>query len=128
MHPHRMSTLLLHLTLISAACPLAPAQAAGDHGPFAGQKSSWHDGFDRYDYLMDETTFDIQPFRRGDDERFGIKDLPRENAGASSSSPGRPPRATHGRGAAATGTISRRPRWSCSVAASTSPTSRPARP
>ena len=76
MNRHSSSRPLLGLILVSAACPLAPAQAAGDHGPFAGQKSSWHDGFDRYDYLMDEETLDIQPFQRGDDERFGIKDPP----------------------------------------------------
>ncbi len=44
--------------------------------PFEGEKSSWHDGFDRYDYLMDEETLDIQPFKRGEGEKFGIKDPP----------------------------------------------------
>ena len=73
-----IATLLLRLTLVAAACLLVPAQAAaGDDPPFEGEKSSWHDGFDRYDYLMDEATLDIQPFRRGDDERFGIKDPPK---------------------------------------------------
>ncbi len=52
-------------------------QSADGYQPFEGEKSSWHDGFDRYDYLMDEETLDIQPFKRGDDERFGIKDPPK---------------------------------------------------
>jgi len=41
--------------------------------PFEGEKTSWHDGFDRYDYVMDEETFQIQPFKRDEDERYGVK-------------------------------------------------------
>jgi hypothetical protein len=44
--------------------------------PFEGEKGSWHDGFDRYDYVMDDETFAIQPFKRDESERFGIKDPP----------------------------------------------------
>jgi hypothetical protein len=77
MNQHSTSGLWLRLTLISAACFFIPAQAVADDQPFEGEKSSWRDGFDRYDYLMDEATLEIQPFRRGEDERFGIKDPPK---------------------------------------------------
>ncbi len=38
---------------------------------FTGEKTSWH-GFDRYDFLMDEATFAIEPHQAGPDERDGI--------------------------------------------------------
>lgn len=44
--------------------------------PFEGEKTQWHDGFDRYDYLLDEESLTIQPFQRGAAEKFGIKDPP----------------------------------------------------
>jgi hypothetical protein len=52
------------------------AAAAGVYTPFEGEKTSWHDGFDRFDYLMDDATFAIEPFKRDEAERFGIKDPP----------------------------------------------------
>jgi pimeloyl-ACP methyl ester carboxylesterase len=52
-----------------------PCEAAvGAPKAFAGEKSTWHDGFDRYDYLMDEETLDLQPFKRGETEKFAVKD------------------------------------------------------
>jgi hypothetical protein len=51
--------------------------AAVDPTPlFEGEKSTWHDGYARFDYLMDDATFEIQPFKRNADEKFGIKDPP----------------------------------------------------
>ncbi|MFI5457934.1 MAG: hypothetical protein ACHRXM_21045 [Isosphaerales bacterium] len=78
MNHHSSIKCLLGFLLVSAACLLIPAQAAvaDAYKPFEGEKSSWHDGFDRYDYLVDEETLDIQPFERGADEKFGIKDPP----------------------------------------------------
>jgi pimeloyl-ACP methyl ester carboxylesterase len=74
-HPTRNVFLGLALTL--AAHAPSPAVAADDADrPFEGEKSAWHDGFDRYDYLMDEETLAVEPFRRGADEGFGIKDPP----------------------------------------------------
>jgi pimeloyl-ACP methyl ester carboxylesterase len=75
---HPASRLFLCLILISGSALASRAGAAADdlYQPFEGEKSSWHDGFDRYDYLMDEATFEIQPFARAQDERFGIKDPP----------------------------------------------------
>jgi hypothetical protein len=56
---------------------LAEAAQVALYRPFEGAKSSWHDGFDRYDYVLDEESLEIQPFQRGQDERFGIKDPPK---------------------------------------------------
>ena len=41
---------------------------------FEGQKSVWHDGFVRYDYVMDEQTLAITPFAAPPSERFGVRD------------------------------------------------------
>ena len=48
--------------------------AAEAYGPFEGEKSAWHDGFDRYDYVMDEATLAIRPFKAPEGERFGVRD------------------------------------------------------
>ena len=53
------------------------AATAGSYVPFAGEKTTWHDGFDRYDYVMDESTLAIRPFKRDEDERFGVKGPPK---------------------------------------------------
>lgn len=42
--------------------------------PFQGEKSEWHDGFQRFDYLMDESTGEITPFNAPEGERFGVRD------------------------------------------------------
>ena len=68
--------LSLLLFLAASYSNLNDAAAADAPVPFEGEKSSWHDGFDRYDYLMDETDLDIQPFKRDENENFGIKDPP----------------------------------------------------
>jgi hypothetical protein len=49
---------------------------------FTGDHTTWHEGFDRYDYIMDEQTLVITPYERtGKDtlpggEGFGVKDPP----------------------------------------------------
>lgn len=48
--------------------------SGAEYVPFEGEKSSWHDGFERFDYVLDEETLELKPFKRSDDERFGIKD------------------------------------------------------
>ncbi len=69
---------ILSLTLLLAAPVFytGSAAAADAYAPFDGEKTSWHDGFDRYDYIMDEKTLDIQPFERGEREQFGVADPP----------------------------------------------------
>jgi pimeloyl-ACP methyl ester carboxylesterase len=49
------------------------ARAAVGSIPFEGEKSTWHDGFDRYDFVMDESSLAITPFRRAEGEGFGVK-------------------------------------------------------
>jgi hypothetical protein len=75
MHQHLASRAALAL-LFAAVAWSGPNQSgiAGEYVPFQGEKTTWHEGFDRYDYLMDEQTLDIQPLKRGDNEKFGIKD------------------------------------------------------
>lgn len=53
---------------------LKNAQAAEANIPFEGGKTAWHDGFDRYDYVMDEETLEITPFKVPEEEKFGVKD------------------------------------------------------
>lgn len=54
---------------------MAPLLAsAGDYAPFEGAKSAWHDGFDRYDFVMDEQTLAIEPFQPPAGEKFGARD------------------------------------------------------
>ena len=60
------------LFLLAVVCPcLLSAQ-----GGFTGERSSWHEGFDRYDYLMDENTLVITPYKAPEGEGFGVKDPP----------------------------------------------------
>jgi pimeloyl-ACP methyl ester carboxylesterase len=39
--------------------------------PFSGEKTAWH-GFDRYDFVMDETNLSIAPIKAAEDEKDGI--------------------------------------------------------
>lgn len=41
---------------------------------FDGVKSTWHEGFDRYDFVMNEATLELRPFTPPDGEKSGIKD------------------------------------------------------
>jgi len=38
--------------------------AADGYVPFDGPKTTWHEGFDRYDFIMDDATGAITPMRR----------------------------------------------------------------
>ncbi|MCW3094506.1 MAG: hypothetical protein JWL77_124 [Chthonomonadaceae bacterium] len=40
---------------------------------FEGEKTQWH-GFDRYDFLMDETDLTIKPYKVAPDERNAVRD------------------------------------------------------
>ncbi len=50
------------------------AAAADGYVPFAGEKTTWHEGFDRYDFLMDDATGTITPMKAPASEvtSFGI--------------------------------------------------------
>jgi pimeloyl-ACP methyl ester carboxylesterase len=78
MNYHPKCTFAAGFIIISALLFSTPAHAAdNEYKPFDGFKSTWHEGFDRYDYMMDAETLEIQPFERPADEQFGIKDPPR---------------------------------------------------
>ena len=53
------------------------ARAASIYVPFNGEKTTWHDGFERYDYLLDEASFAITPFKRPDSEKFAVGSPPK---------------------------------------------------
>src|SRR5947209_7370752 len=42
--------------------------------PFEGERTAWHDGFDRYDFIMDGATLAITPFKGSATEGFGIRE------------------------------------------------------
>lgn len=48
------------------------ARAAEAYVPFEGEKSTWHDGFERYDYVMDDATLAIKPFKAPEGEKFAV--------------------------------------------------------
>src|ERR1700681_96038 len=50
------------------------ATAADGYVPFAGEKTTWHEGFDRYDFIMDDATGAITPMTAPASEvtNFGI--------------------------------------------------------
>ncbi len=50
------------------------ATAADVHVPFEGEKTTWHEGFDRYDFIMDDATGAITPMTAPASEvtSFGI--------------------------------------------------------
>src|ERR1700693_480272 len=67
----------LRLAAISISMILAGSRAsmaADAYTPFDGEKTSWHDGFDRFDFVMDEETLAIAPFKAPAGEGFGVKD------------------------------------------------------
>jgi pimeloyl-ACP methyl ester carboxylesterase len=51
-----------------------PASTNGsEYTPFEGEKTTWHGGFDRYDFVIDEESQAVTPFKRDENERFGVK-------------------------------------------------------
>ncbi len=45
----------------------------GAYTPFEGEKSAWHDGFDRYDFVMDAENLTIRPAKKAEDDHYGVK-------------------------------------------------------
>jgi hypothetical protein len=79
-----VKSILTRSRALFAAAALSPvfwnsseAQAATSYAPFDGEKTTWHDGFERYDYLMDETSFAIAPFKRPESEKFAVGTPPK---------------------------------------------------
>ncbi len=69
----RAVTWLTSSAMIGAFSCAIPAWG-GDYLPFDGGKSVWHDGFERFDYAMDEATLAITPFTAPDGEKFAVRD------------------------------------------------------
>lgn len=65
-----LTGLCLFVAMIAHGEEATPRQGA--YVPFEGEKSTWHDGFARYDFVMDGDTMAITPFQRPENERFGI--------------------------------------------------------
>jgi hypothetical protein len=58
----------------TATATAASTAADADISPtFTGEKTAWHDGFDRFDFVMNDEDLSITPFKRQEDERFGVK-------------------------------------------------------
>lgn len=45
--------------------------------PFEGEKTSWYDGFERFDFVMDEETLAIKPFKPPEGEKFSVGTPPK---------------------------------------------------
>src|SRR5271154_5718315 len=59
-----LKQLRLWLPVLIAFAVFRPAKnslAADGYTPFGGEKTSWHEGFDRYDFVMDDATGAITP-------------------------------------------------------------------
>src|SRR6478736_9377148 len=69
--------LLVTGILFSALLNATAAEAPNSYVPFDGEKTTWHDGFERYDYLMDETNFAIASFKRPESEKFAVANPPK---------------------------------------------------
>ena len=72
-----LARLGLAAILVVATSGNLPNTKAAEHIPFAGEKTAWHGGFDRYDFVMDEETLAVERFPRDEGERFGVKAPPR---------------------------------------------------
>jgi hypothetical protein len=67
-----LGTGILFLTLSN----MNATGAANAYVPFDGEKTIWHDGFERYDYLMDEASFAVTPIKRQESEKFAVGNPP----------------------------------------------------
>ena len=74
----RILTLFLALCCstasFAAAALLQGARVERDLQPFDGTPTQWHEGFARYDFVMDEQTLAITPFKAPAGEKFAIRD------------------------------------------------------
>ena len=93
-----------------------PSHTTGaEYTPFEGEKTAWHGGFDRYDFVMDEETLAIKPFKRDQGERFGVKAPPKGRRRCIVVVPKTPAPGNPWSWQAVTGTTSPRPKSSCSA-------------
>src|SRR6185436_3557903 len=69
--------LLVVYALSIGLCSPTVAVATIPYVPFYGEKTTWHDGFARYDYVMDEASLAITPFKRPESEKFAVGNPPK---------------------------------------------------
>jgi len=72
----RMACLVISLVIGIFSSAILRVNSAGrpdGYTPFEGEKTKWHD-FDRYDYVMDEASLEIVPFKRPDSEHDAVGD------------------------------------------------------
>jgi hypothetical protein len=68
-----VSLALLAFGVFSAGfCNPKVARAADTYVPFEGEKTTWHEGFERYDYVMEEESFAITAFERPEGEKYAV--------------------------------------------------------
>lgn len=65
---------LLTVSIAAILWNCAPILAADSYTPFDGAKSTWREGFERFDYMMDEATLAITPFQAPEGEKFAVRD------------------------------------------------------
>jgi alpha-L-fucosidase 2 len=63
----------LVVTPASRAADVIDMSASDTAFPFTGEKTSWHEGFDRYDFLMDAQSMEITSIKAMEDEHYGAK-------------------------------------------------------
>ena len=104
-HPNVEGAALM-AQLVSGAITTSP------YVPFEGEKTKWHDGFDRYDFMMDDDTFELKPFtaKEGD---YGDKSFDKGHRRCIVVVPKEPRQDILGRGKLAIGIINRKQKSSC---------------
>jgi hypothetical protein len=59
--------------IIPVLCWMAQRTIAADrYTPFEGEKTTWHEGFDRYDFMMDDATGAITPIKASEKDVAGF--------------------------------------------------------
>ena len=71
----RMSLGLVVFFIAAILC--SQATWADSYTPFEGEKTTWRNGFDRYDFLMDEESLNIESVKATREEGYGVKAAPR---------------------------------------------------
>jgi pimeloyl-ACP methyl ester carboxylesterase len=67
----RPAKFIVWATIAASAFGLVGSTHGAD-AAFDGGKSTWHDGFVRYDFVMDDETLAITPFTRPESERYAV--------------------------------------------------------
>src|SRR3954469_21766321 len=76
---HLLSGLKLFLAA-AIVWTCSNAMAADGYVPFPGEKTTWHEGFDRYDFVMDDATGAMTPIKAPTSEvaSFGVDETPKD--------------------------------------------------